>query len=270
MRILLWIGLFFGFISQTIAQEKTINARIIIDFDEGSAEEIYITNLRTRLSTLTDATGSFKIKAAAADTLLIQSYQYETRKFFLPKSLMEKDLITIHLNLQTVVLDEAILSNRLTGYLDKDAKFNSKQNNIDKLYKELGVNKDASKLRDTTNFQLGKDLSPFHLNVEKVLETITGDLRRRQNLYAFEGRETIIAQIQGYFGEHYFTEDLSIPKEKIRDFVFYAYGSSQIPAYYNQGDYLGIMIEMGKMAPNYLKRLETWYIQPEKIETANE
>lgn len=183
---------------------------------------------------------------------------------------MEKDLITIHLNLQTVVLDEAILSNRLTGYLDKDAKFNSKQNNIDKLYKELGVNKDASKLRDTTNFQLGKDLSPFHLNVEKVLETITGDLRRRQNLYAFEGRETIIAQIQGYFGEHYFTEDLSIPKEKIRDFVFYAYGSSQIPTYYNQGDYLGIMIEMGKMAPNYLKRLETWYIQPEKIETANE
>lgn len=261
-----WV-LFFLFcqmvFSQLQAQEKTINARIIIDFDEGSAENIYVTNLRTRLSTITDATGNFKIKATAGDSLLIRSYQYETRRFYLQPSLMNKELITIHLNLETVVLDEAILSNRLTGYLDKDAKYNSQTNNIDQLYKEMGINKDASKLRDTANFKFGRDLSLFHLNVEKVLESMTGDLRRRRNLYAFEGREAVIVAIEGYFGEDYFVQDLSLPKEKIRDFIFYAYGSSSIPTYYQKNDYLSIMIEMGKLAPSYLERLKNWYVPNE-------
>lgn len=251
------------------AQEKLIKGRIIIDIEESEANDIYITNTRTKITAITDATGSFSIKAAIGDSLLIRSYQYETRRFYLSKNLMNKDLINIHLNLQAVVLGEARITQKLTGYLDKDAQYNPKKDQVAKLYKDLGVNPDASKLRDSSSFQMWKDISPVHLNVERLLEAFTGDLRRRQNLYEFEGREAKIEAIQNYFGDNYFVEDLNIPKERIRDFIFYAFGSSEIPTYYDNNNYLNIMLTLNKLAPVYLSRLNTWFYKEREISPNN-
>lgn len=243
------------------AQEKYINGRIILDIEDDFGEGIYITNTRTDLTTVTDATGSFKIKVQANDVLLIRSINYENRKFTITESLMKRDLITIHLNLQAIVLDEAIITQKLTGFLDKDAKYSAKMDNIDKLYQEMGVNKDAVAMRDTTDFQFGKDISLLHLNVEKVIDSFTGDLRRRKNLHAFEGRQNKINAIKNYFGVNYFIEDLKIPEEKINDFILYAYGNSTISQMYDDKNYLSIMIELHKLAPQYLSRLKPWYIE---------
>lgn len=262
MRFLfIFVFLIICLTSYVHAQEKLIYGRIIIDVEDDYGEGIYITNTRSNLTTITDATGSFQIKAQSNDVLLIQSINYENRKFTITESLMRKDLITIHLNLQAIVLDEAIITQKLTGFLDKDAKYSSKMSNIDKLYKEMGINKDIVSMRDTTDFQLGKDLSLLHLNVEKVIESFTGDLRRRRNLYAFEGRQTKIDEIKDYFGLNYFIEDLNIPEEKINDFVLYTFGNSSISKLYDDKNYLSIMIELHKLAPQYLSRLKPWYIE---------
>lgn len=247
-----------GFLIQLPAQEKNINGVIIIDLDDSSPEGIYITNSRTKLTAITDLTGSFSLRAEAGDSLLIQSAFYESRRFYLTENLMKKDFINIHLNLQPIVLDEAIITQKLTGYLDKDAKYDPKKDVVAKLYKDLGVNPDASKLRDSSNFTMWKDVSPLHLNVDKLYEVFSGDLRRRQNLYTFEGRETRIQSIMAFFGENYFVEDLKIPKEKIREFVFYSYETTQLPAYYENGNFLSIMTELNKIAPVYLSRLNSW------------
>lgn len=156
-------------------------------------------------------------------------------------------------------MDEAVITKKLTGYLDIDAKYSGKKDVVTKLYDELGVNPDASKLRDSSNFTLGKDISLMHVNVEKIFESITGDLRRRQNLYAFEGKEFKIKEIQDFFGEDYFVKDLEIPKEKIREFVYYSYETNtQIPISLDNQNFLSIMIELQKTAPLYLTRLKNW------------
>lgn len=256
LLIILLISTFF-----VHAQENIINGRIIIDIEDDFGEGIYITNTRTNLTTITDATGSFKIKAQANDVLLIQSINYENRKFTITETLLGRELITIHLNLQAIVLDEAIITQKLTGFLDKDAKYSSKMDNIDKLYKEMGIDKDVVSIRDTTDFQFGKDISLLHLNVEKMMDTFTGDLRRRKNLYAFEGRESKINEIKNYYGINYFTDDLNIPEEKINDFILYAYGNSNVSQLYDDKNYLSIMIELHKLAPQYLNRLKPWYVE---------
>lgn len=241
------------------AQEKTITGRIIIDLEDFSAEGIFITNSRTQITSVTDLTGSFTVRAQAGDLLLIRSDFYESRSFEINENLLKKDLLTIHLSLQTIVLDEAVITKKLTGYLDIDAKYSGKKDVVTKLYDELGVNPDASKLRDSSNFTLGKDISLMHVNVEKIFESITGDLRRRQNLYAFEGKEFKIKEIQDFFGEDYFVKDLEIPKEKIREFVYYSYETNtQIPISLDNQNFLSIMIELQKTAPLYLTRLKNW------------
>lgn len=260
-KLVLFLSILLTTISiPAFAQEKFINARIIIDLDEASAEGIYITNSRTKITAITDLTGSFSMRAQVGDSLLIRSTFYEARRFYLSKNLLDKELISIHLNLQPIILGEAIITQKLTGYLEQDVKYSSKTDAIEKLYDELGVNPDASKLRDSTNFTMWKDVTPFSLNVEKLYEAFSGDLRRRKNLYQYEGREYIIENIHQYFGDDYFINDLKIPKEKIREFIFYAYSTSLIPSYYSNGNYLTIMTELSKIAPIYITRLNKWNV----------
>lgn len=240
------------------AQEKLVKGIIIIDIEDSSPEDIYVTNSRTNLTSITDLTGSFAIHAVAGDSLLIRSAFYESRKFYITENLFKKDILTIHLNLQPIALDEAVITQKLTGFLDKDAKYNPKKDQIADLYKELGVNPDASKLRDSSDFKFGDDITLTSLNVEKMFEVFNGDLRRRQNLYKFEGTEIVIMAIKEYFGDEYFTADLNIPKEKIREFIFFAYESTTIQSDYENGNYLKIMQSFSKVAPLYLDRLRSW------------
>lgn len=243
----------FSFYAQ--AQEKIVNGHIIIDVEDASPEGIYITNSRTDFSTVTDLTGSFSIRASQGDTLLIRSAFYESRRFFLSEELIKKEFINIHLHLQPILFEEAVITQKLTGFLDKDAKYSTKFDVVDKLYQEMGVNPDASKLRDSSNFKFGQDISIGHLNVEKLYDVISGDLRRRQNLYAYEGTEYKITQIRDYFGEEYFTKDLRIPEEKIREFIYFSFTNSQIPTYYDNRNFLSIMTELSRTAIIYLRRL---------------
>ncbi len=255
----------FGFVSNSFSQEKTIIGRIIIDVEDESSEGIFVTNLRTQITAITDLTGSFSIHARLNDELLIRSHLYETRKFILSKQVFYNELISIHLNMHPIVLEEAVISQKLTGYLDKDVKYQPSKDVVAKLYKELGINPDASKLRDTTSVAFWKDYSPFYLNVETVLESQTGQLRKRKNLYDYEDKENKLEHIRQYFGDYYFVNELNIPKEKIRDFLFYAYESSDIPIYYSTGNYLSILYELNLASKVYLRRLSLWYLKPESL-----
>lgn len=240
------------------SQERLINGRIVIDLDEGSAEGIYITNKRTNFTVITDLTGGFKIHALADDELLIQSYMYESRKFIITQSILDKNFVSIHLNLQPIVLEEALITQKLTGYLDKDAKYDPKEK-ITKLKRDLGL-PIKERQKDSVDMRPWNEYTPFTLNVEGIIGAITGHTRRMRNLYYYEDKEERINQIKDYFGENYFVADLKIPNEKIRDFLFYAFETTKIPEHYTNGNYLSIMVELNKSSKIYLKRLSTWSV----------
>lgn len=259
MRKLLYFISFILIPMSISAQEKLIKGRIVIDLDDSSPEGIYITNSRTKFTSITDITGSFAIHAEAGDSLLIRSAFYESRRFYLQPNLMNKELLTIHINMQPIALDEAVLTTKLTGILEKDAKYSSKHDPVKELYEELGVNPDVKPRRDATDFTMWKDVSPLHLNVEKVADIISGDLRRRQNLFNYEDKEAVLNEIREYFGDDYFTLDLNIPQEKIREFIFFSYETTFISQYYRANNYFRIMEEFNKTRKIYLHRLNQQY-----------
>lgn len=240
-----------------ISQEKLMNGRIIIDLEDASPEGIYVTNTRTQFTSITDITGSFAIHVMAGDSLLIRSTFYESRKFYLKESLMNNELLTIHLNMQPIELSEAIITTKLTGILEKDAKYSSEHDPIAELYAEMGVNPDIEPRRDATDFTMWKDVSPLHLNVEKLADVISGDLRRRQNLFDYEDKEKILTEIREYFGDDYFKQDLDIPQEKIREFIFFAYETTFISTHYDVKNFFKIMEELNRVRPIYLERLSS-------------
>ncbi len=218
---------FFTFIlfilSQIIfAQEKWVQGNIIIDNSDDIAEGIYVTNLRTNHTTLSNFAGAFFIQAQENDTLKFQSDWFENRTIILKQNLFQKPSIVVHLAPQVIQLQTAFIGQKLTGILEKDVKNGKKQDVITNLYKSLGVNPDLKPIKDTSALKAGLlsgDISLTRLDVGRMYDVFTGKAKQRKALIDYETKYDKITKIKNYFGEDYFTNDLKIPKSKIRDFI---------------------------------------------------
>ena len=218
---------FFTFLLIIIAQisfsqDKWIQGNIIIDNSDDNAEGIYITNLRTKHTTLSNFAGTFFIQAQVNDTLKFQSDWYENRIVVLKQNLYIKPSIVIHLAPQVIQLKTAYIGQKLTGILEKDVKNGKKQDVITNLYKSLGVNPDLKPIKDTSALKAGLlsgDISLTRLDIGRMYDVFTGKAKQRKNLIDYETKYDKITKIKNYFGNDYFTNDLKIPSYKIRDFI---------------------------------------------------
>jgi len=210
------------FSSFIFAQEKWVQGNIIIDDSDDTAEGVYVTNLRTNHTTISNFTGTFLIQAKVNDTLKIQSDWYENRLIILRPNLFHKQTIVVHLAVQTIQLNTAFIGQKLTGILEKDVKNGKKTDVITKLYKSLGVNPDIKPIKDTSSLKAGLfsgDITLTRLDVGRLYDVFSGKAKQRKALLDYEDKYDKITKIKNYFGEDYFTKDLNIPKFKIRDFI---------------------------------------------------
>ncbi|WP_333662199.1 hypothetical protein [Chishuiella changwenlii] len=204
------------------SQQKWVQGNLIIDDSEEIAEGVYITNLRTNHTTISNFTGTFFIEAKVNDTLQIQSDWYENRQIILRPTLFNKSEIIIHLAVKTIQLNTAYIGQKLTGILEKDVKNGRKQDVITNLYKSLGVNPDIKPIKDTSSIKAGLfsgDITLTRLDVGRLYDVFSGKAKQRKALIDYETKYDKITKIKNYFGEDYFTKDLNIPKFKIRDFI---------------------------------------------------
>ncbi len=210
------------FATFTIAQEKWVQGNIIIDNSDDEAEGIYITNLRTKHTTISNFAGAFFIQAKVNDTLKFQSDWYENRQIILRPSLYNKQTIVVHLAPEIIHLNTAYIGPKLTGILERDVKNGKKIDVVTKLYKDLGVNPDLKPIKDTSSLKAGLfngDISLTRLDVGRVFDVLSGKAKQRKALIDYETKYDKITKIKNYFGEDYFKNDLKIPSFKIRDFI---------------------------------------------------
>ncbi|WP_313376868.1 hypothetical protein [Chishuiella sp.] len=204
------------------SQEKWIQGNIIIDNSDDTAEGIYITNTRTKHTTISNFTGTFFIEAKVNDTLKIQSDWYENRSIVLKPNLFDKTVILVHLAIETIQLQTAFIGHKLTGILEKDTKNGKKQDVITNLYKSLGVNPDLKPIKDTSSIKAGLfsgDITLTRLDVGRLYDVFSGKAKQRKALLDYEDKYDKITKIKNYFGDDYFTKDLKIPSYKVRDFI---------------------------------------------------
>lgn len=204
------------------AQEKWIEGIIIIDNSDEKGEGIYITNQRSNHTTLSNFAGTFYIRGQVNDTLRFRSDWYENRKIVLSTALMNKDKIVVHLSPQTIQLQTAYVGRKLTGVLERDVVKGKTEDRITKLYSMLGVNPDIKPIQDTSKLNaglFGKDIGLTRLDVGRIYDAFTGNLRRRAATISYEDKTEKIQAIRSYYGDAYFNIELGIPKFKINEFI---------------------------------------------------
>lgn len=237
------------------AQEKWIQGNIIIDDSDDTAEGVYVTNLRTNHTTISNFTGTFLIQSKVNDTLKIQSDWYENRLIILRPNLFNKQTIVVHLTVQTIQLNTAYIGQKLTGILEKDVKNGKKADVVTKLYKSLGVNPDIKPIKDTSSLKAGflsGDITLTRLDIGRIYDVFSGKAKQRKALLDYEDKYDKITKIKNYFGDDYFTNDLKIPKFKIRDFIENALTNTESKIELNDVNYFKLLQLFNSYSKIYL------------------
>lgn len=246
------------------AQERqTIKGLVVVDFNREIAENVFVTNLNTNITSETDITGYFTIKAEVGDALLLQSSFLKTRKFYVKESSFNFDPLIIHMNFEIIELDELIIRKPLTGDLREDIKQVKINQDVEKIYANLGIDIRTLDMepKEKKESLLPKVFGipiPVSLNIDALYKTFTGYYRRMENLSKFEELDKKLKYIQNYLGEDFFVNQLEIPKEDIYGFLLYVsyYSKDEFNAYYLNKNYLNMRYLLNNKSKEFIKRLK--------------
>lgn len=244
-------------------ERQTIKGLVVVDFNREIAENVFVTNLNTNITSETDITGHFTIKAEVGDALLLQSSFIKTRKFYVKESSFNFDPLIIHMNFEIIELDELIIRKPLTGDLREDIKQVKINQDVEKIYANLGIDirtldmESKEKKESLLPKVLGIPI-PVSLNIDALYKTFTGYYRRMENLSKFEELDKKLKYIQNYLGEDFFVNQLEIPKEDIYGFLLYVsyYSKDEFNAYYLNKNYLNMRYLLNNKSKEFIKRLK--------------
>lgn len=258
-RHILILVVFFSFLGVVLAQEKTITVQIIIDDEqEEHPGSVYITNSRTNQTVITNTDGISSLEAKAGDEILFISEFYEFRRLFITESLLEKPQINVHLNTYAILLDEAKISDfKLTGNLAADAKNAKFVDSAALVYANLGIKEKDVPKPSPAGRRVGKFkiIDVATLNITKIIGELNGYNDRQRKTHAYEDRLKILIKIRDLWQEDFYVNDLKIPKEKIDEFVFFTYESTDIYNKIKQNDLLTAEKLMNEQSKIYVERL---------------
>lgn len=244
------------------AQQKNISGLVVVDFSEIKAEGIYIENRRTKITSVTDISGHFQIEVQLGDTLLFHSPFVVSRKFTMTPVAFNKHPLIVHIHQEVIELADLVVKPELTGYLEKDIKTVEINNDIEDLYKKLGIDIrvldiEPKEKRAKVFPRLGSIPIPTSLNIESIYKNFSGYYRRMENLDKYEKLEDKLNGVKDYLGNDFFKDDLKIPEQSIREFLEYTDGNSdgKYDLFFKQQDYLNMERLLEVKSDSFKKRL---------------
>lgn len=233
---------------------RWIHGNIILDPDGDVAEGVYVTNLNSKKTVISNFSGNFSILAKVDDVIEFKSDYFEYRRIRITQEIYNRPKFVVHLNINVIELQEALISANLTGILTKDVTAGKRNDELTDLYKRLGVNPDINPIKDTSDLKFGLfggDISLTRLDVGRIYDALSGDLKKRQNTLKYESAANKYSYIRRYFGDDFFVKDLKIPQHKINDFINYTYTTSNMSGDLERNQYLKIMETLTRYAIIY-------------------
>lgn len=222
--------------------------------------QVYVTNLNTQKTVLTDYNGDFNIPANAGDVIRYTSIVTErkdivlTPQMFGPKNLIE--LKIAYYEIQEIVINRF----KPTGNLRYDVNSLKKENKALALKKVIGLPEPKG---DGTPPELpvaGLRDGGLTFSLESIYDLLSGERKKKQRYVAYEKMNSSVTDIKNYLGKDYFVK-LKIPENLIDNFLQFVYSSENIQPYVSAGNYEAVKIPIEKYIPIYQRRLRNSHLQ---------
>jgi hypothetical protein len=209
-RILLLFFVLNSFLS--ISQTQSVKGKVLSD---GMVGDILVINLSRETETKTDALGQFIIEAQSGD-LLIFSAEFIHKKRYLVEEIDFSKLLEISVEAKPIEMETV----ELNFYNDIDAVSLGILQEAPKEYTHL-----EKKLITASNIDPRFDLGTsggVSMNLDPIINAITGKTKRLKNLVDMEREDKRVEYLSSLFNDEFFIQKLSIPKEYLTEFKYYA------------------------------------------------
>jgi len=216
MKLLNWL-FFLLFLVPTFLQSQSLSllkGKVTSQLKE--LNEVYITNLRSEANAVTDQNGNFTMFVKVGDMLEFTGLQIVTKKVVIDENDITKKLYVINLEPKVIPLEEVEIKrypniNAVSlGILQKPAKKYTPA---------------ERKLRTATALYPTADVGTMmggSLGLDPIINAITGRTAMLKKELKIEQKEHLLQKIENQFKEEYFTENLKIPKDYVRGFLYFA------------------------------------------------
>ena len=222
--------------------------------------QVYVTNLTTQKTVLSDYNGDFNLPASAGDIVRFTSIVTERKDVRLtPQMITQKNLIELKIAYHDI---QEIVINRFkpTGNLRYDVNALKKEDKGLAIKKVIGLPEPKG---DGTPPQLpvaGLRDGGLTFSLESIYDILSGERKKKQRYMAYERMNTSVAQIRNYMGKDYFLR-LKIPENLIDNFLQFVYTSENIEPYVIAGNFEAVKIPIEKYLPIYQRRLRNSHLQ---------
>ena len=243
--ILLLVGLFLvNNVSSQVNSGVRLNGKIISDYPD--MEGIYIANLATDISIVSDKNGYFTLRASVGDTLLFSAVQFKGLKIKLKSEDFSKDIFFVKLETMNTILDEVKIQqyrNINSVSLGLVSKNQKQYTPAERRLKSAGQFKWYSPL-----------LIPLGgMSIDGLLNTISGRTSMLQQNLLTEKKEFLLKKIYTLYDDKYFTETLKIPSDYIKGFQYYITEDQKFVAAMNNNNKTMATFLMTELSVEYLQ-----------------
>lgn len=244
--------LFILFFAACTTQAQERNAKVLkgkVVANSSDLEGIYIVNLKSEASTLTEKGGYFSIPTVEGDTLLFSHVQFKGLKVAVKKADFEAPLFFVKMEILLRQLDEVTIKqykniNAVSlRILSKPAK---KYTPAERKLSAAGELHWYSPL-----------LIPVGgMSVDGMINSISGRTAMLKKELVIERKEFLLKKITDQFKEEYFTENLKIPAEYVKGFQYYLVENQEFVTALNDKNTTMATFIMNRLAVDYLQSIE--------------
>jgi len=222
--------------------------------------QVYVTNLNTQKTVLTDYNGDFNIPANPGDVIRFTSIVTERKDVKLtPQMFGQKNLTELKVAYYEI---QEIVINRFkpTGNLRYDVNSLRKEDKALALKKVIGLPEPKGNGLPPELPVAGLRDGGLTFSLESIYDMLSGERKKKQRYVAYERMNSSVTDIKNYLGKDYFLR-LKIPENLIDNFLQFVYTSENIQPYILAGNYEAIKIPIEKYMPIYQRRLRNSHLQ---------
>lgn len=216
---------------------------------------VYVTNLNTQKTVLSNYNGEFQIPAKKGEIIRFTSIMTERKNITVTDEFLQNKTL-IELKIQQYIIPEVIVGRfRPTGNFRRDVLALKIKNNDEQIQKMIGL---PTPKGDGKPPQL--PVADFRdggltFSLESIFDIISGERKKKEKLDAYMKMTDATAKVREYLGKEYFLK-MKIPDRFIEDFLQFAYNSDNYYFYVQKGEFEIVKSKIEKYLPIFQKRLE--------------
>jgi hypothetical protein len=246
----LGICIFFVLIANTVLAQES--PRIVlngnINANSMDLEGVYVINLKTEKSTITEKDGYFSIIATPGDTLLFSAIQLKENRVILEPNHFQGELFLVKMEANITALKEVIVKR----YVNINAvSLGISPSGIKHLTQAERHLKTATGYNPTASGE--SMMAGGSVSLDPILNLLSGRTAMLKKELEAEKKWSYIQLLDKMFDQNHFVTILKIPLEYVKGFKYYAVENEKFTTILKSENKTTTEFLMGELATKYIK-----------------